>query len=231
MEIHQKYISTLRFTLIEFLVVLSTICILIGLLLPALNRVTELVDSNTCMNRQRHLVEASILFINDNNGTMPGKGQDWKKRTQLGQYVGNTNSWHFKKDNDIFFCPAAGEIAIYILSDGRYTAGGIAINGAVTGFGTRPEKYMQIQTSPAIWPLFTDGICTRWVGWGTMESFDDLDPSVTWASHEASYWSFAFRYSKRHNQSANVAFFDGHAANFPDLYEAKQDGELKYAWR
>lgn len=231
MKTNQKHSDIHHYTLIELLTTLSIICILMALLIPTLAQVAESANSKTCINRQRQLIEASLLFIGDNNGTMPGKPIDWMKESQLGYYVGNSRSGWFTAENEVFFCPSAGEIAIAKFPSGTHHSGGIAINGAVTGYGSRPEKQAQIQTAPSIWPLFTDGICQRWVGWGTMESFDDLDPNVTWGTHEASYWSFAFRYSKRHNNNANVGFFDGHVGTFTDLYEAQQEGELKYAWR
>jgi prepilin-type N-terminal cleavage/methylation domain-containing protein/prepilin-type processing-associated H-X9-DG protein len=62
------------FTLVELLVVIGIIAVLIGILLPALNRAREKARQVQCMSNMRQISMAIVSFAGENKGQMPGAG-------------------------------------------------------------------------------------------------------------------------------------------------------------
>jgi len=59
------------FTLIELLVVIAIIALLMGILMPALNRVKEQARRSTCLSRIKQQSLALELYANENNTKLP----------------------------------------------------------------------------------------------------------------------------------------------------------------
>ena len=80
------------FTLIELLVVIAGIAILTGIAVPALNSAYERTKVTKDMSNLRQIGTATQMYMNDNNGVLPGSGTaTWM--SQLEQNLKYLSTW------------------------------------------------------------------------------------------------------------------------------------------
>jgi len=214
------------FTLIELLVVIAIIAILAAMLLPALARAKAAAQRTACLNKHRQWGLAMLMYTQDSDEFIPRESEtpDGSSLMNWAQVVAGDGGsvWYnalprsiklkgaadyladkpgFYSTDSLFHCPNAPFTPTTVLDSFVYFS--TAMNSKLITGGATTIRYNLIK-SPASTVIFLENRLTGDPMVDGNQAKSDLgQPS-----------SFASRFAARHGMSGNLAFADGHAANY-----------------
>jgi len=177
------------FTLVELLIVVGIIALLIGLLLPALNKSREQAKQTTCLANLRSLGQSLFVYANSNRDRLPNHNPplDWVS------YAGSNSAMisfykYYVKSPGVFWCPS--DINNTIPTD-ITSADQTFPNSARVSY-----EFFSLWFAPEYGPLLTRLHGKAPLAW-------DVEGGATTGP------------SRNHKGGGNVVFADGHAEFWP----------------
>lgn len=186
-----------KFTLIELLVVIAIIAILAAMLLPALSKAREKSKSAACRNNLKQVIQFVLMYADDNEGRLPKYYEHDYPYTYV--LFGRQSSWSkIPAIKNSFACPSLP----YNSSAGLYRNQFAQVYGILIsssgGYNLKTCK------SPSQSWLFGDSYSySKFKSTGIVAQMYGVYSASTAPPDGGLFHA-------RHEQSANIAFADGH---------------------
>jgi prepilin-type N-terminal cleavage/methylation domain-containing protein/prepilin-type processing-associated H-X9-DG protein len=110
------------FSLVELLVVIGIIALLVGILLPALNRAREESKRAACLSNLRQLGQGMLMYANEHrdrlpNGNPPGAAKSYDGTNVV---LVNLAQVYLNKGAGVFHCPSDNDPAPRVIETADY---------------------------------------------------------------------------------------------------------------
>ena len=203
--------STSAFTLVELLVVIAIIALLIGILLPALGAAKESGRNVACLSNLSQIGRGVMSYVTDYNGFWPQSSHSTGNNTSKDAWL--QSLVRYGVGTDLRKCPSDpnGHLTTrrtsYTLTDQIAPLMADYDYDSVTGDTLiRGKAYTRIDDIPR--PSSTIFAVEAADGAGTVDHLH----TALWTSPLQMAGAIAVR---RHRDSANYLFMDGHASSIP----------------